>query len=50
MKCPICGKFVSKIIAFINGNDEIVKVEAHCKTCGLVSPDDWEYDDFVKED
>ncbi len=49
IKCPICKKFISKAIAYINGNDEIVKVEAHCKTHGLVNPEDWEADDFITE-
>lgn len=51
MRCPICGKFVSKAIAFISKwNDDIIKVEAHCKIHGLVNPQDWEYDDFITED
>lgn len=49
LHCPNCGWYVSKPVAYINGLMEITRVDANCKRCGVVHPDDWEYDDFEIE-
>ena len=49
MRCPICGRFTSKNVAHFNMNGDIILVEGFCKRHGRVNPEDWEYDDFVKE-
>ncbi len=49
MKCPECGKFLSKVEATVNGFEEIVKVNGECKKHGTVEPKDWEADDFYSD-
>lgn len=45
-KCPTCGKFLKDVDYTVNGLGEVVKVQAICKTCGIVDCFDWDYDDF----
>jgi len=50
MQCPICGKFLSNVVASVNQwTERITKVEGICKIHGTVQPEDWEADDFVDE-
>ena len=48
MQCPKCGKFVGNITAWVNGLDEITKVEGDCKVHGTVdvTDQDWCYEQF----
>ena len=48
-QCPECGKFLAEVTAMINGLGKIVEVVGICKTCEVVHPTDWDYDDFFPE-
>lgn len=51
MRCPICGRFTSKNVAYVSQwTESITKVEGVCKTHGIVQPEDWVGDDFVEEE
>jgi len=47
--CPTCGRFCGKVVAILNGLEEIKKVTGECSKCGDVDLTncDWVYEDFV---
>lgn len=45
-RCPKCGRFLSRVVAFFNGLDDILKVTGECKRHGTVEPEDWDADMF----
>ena len=50
-QCLICGRFVSSVIATVNGLDEISTVTGVCKLHGRVdvTASGWAYEDFFPE-
>lgn len=52
LRCPTDGRFLSRIVATMNGLDEIVKVEGRCVLHGLIDAtnQEWDAEEFVSEE